>query len=946
MELQLAFSEPVSGVDATDLLVNGVPATGLVIDGNTYTFSFVQPNATVINVTWSMMHGIADLAVAPNSFDAFAPGSTWQYYTLDNIAPAIASITPPMGVTLRSLTQIAVTFNEPVTGVSAGDLLINSVAAATVTGSDAGPYTFYFTQPTTGAVEVVWGGGHGIQDLASPPNAFAGGDWTYVLDPNASFADKIVINEIMFNPASHLAQDEWIELHNTDSSPMTLTGWRFKRGIDFTFPHVTIPGGGYLVIAANVAAFEARYPGLDDVTGDWAGRLSNSDETLELETAEGELVQRVHYATEGDWARRVRGPVYSGGYRGWDWLCTADGTGPSFELINQQMPQDSGQNWLPSVASEGTPGAANSVASTNIAPLILKVAHIPAIPTSADPVIIRAQIVDELTNGMTVRLNWRNATSTSPGAFSNVEMFDDGAHGDGVAGDKIYGATIPAQGNLAVVEFYVQATDAQSQQRTWPAAAYDGTTLLGQVANALYQVDDTTTTFPQPMCRLIMTGAERQELSGIWASDNLGARIDAAMNGTFISRDGTGTEVRYRSGFRNRGNGTRSATPHNFRVDIVNDNRWHGVRAVNFNTQYTHSQVVGSMTSRMAGLAGEDSMFVRVRVNGLDLANSGSPQYGCYAYQEALNSDWAENHYPLDSQGNLYRCMRTADLHYLGNNWVSYTTGGYNYSKNSNQSENDWSDLFNLTYVLNNTPDSNYTAAVSQVMNMEAAVRYFAVLSLQGFGETALGSDGTADDYSIYRGVNDPRFVFMPHDHDTDFGIGVGARGPTDSIWRAANGSSLVNKLLKWPDFAPLYFAELHRLATGVFAPTNINATMDQLMVGVVPQGTIDTMKSWSAQRAANVLGQIPMSLTVTHSLTTAERVSAFDVANNCAKRVGERNPNANDQGERERGDVDGVDGRVECAGGGTATGDEQHFGAGDWNEQRGGWADQLYCLV
>jgi hypothetical protein len=193
-----------------------------------------------------------------------------------------------------------------------------------------------------------------------------------------------------------------------------------------------------------------------------------------------------------------------------------------------------------------------------------------------------------------VALYWRNATATTPPAFTNMAMFDDGAHNDGITGDQVYGASIPAQPHQAIVEFYIEAMDEQGLRRTWPGPAYDGTTLLGQVANALYQVDNSTATFPQPIYRLIMTGAERQELSAIWSVDNSGVRIDAAMNGTFVTSDGTGTEARYRCGFRNRGNGTRGAVPHNFRVSIPNEQRWHGVRELNLNTMYTHSQVLGS----------------------------------------------------------------------------------------------------------------------------------------------------------------------------------------------------------------------------------------------------------------------------------------------------------------------------------------------------------------
>ena len=43
------------------------------------------------------------------------------------------------------------------------------------------------------------------------------------------------------------------------------------------------------------------------------------------------------------------------------------------------------------------------------------------------------------------------------GTFEKTEMFDDGAHNDGAAGDGVFGGTIPGFGNGSYVRFYVEA---------------------------------------------------------------------------------------------------------------------------------------------------------------------------------------------------------------------------------------------------------------------------------------------------------------------------------------------------------------------------------------------------------------------------------------------------------------------------------------------------------
>ena len=46
----------------------------------------------------------------------------------------------------------------------------------------------------------------------------------------------VVINEIMYHPASELDADEWIELYNNGAAAVDVSGWKFTSGVNFTFP--------------------------------------------------------------------------------------------------------------------------------------------------------------------------------------------------------------------------------------------------------------------------------------------------------------------------------------------------------------------------------------------------------------------------------------------------------------------------------------------------------------------------------------------------------------------------------------------------------------------------------------------------------------------------------------------------------------------------------------
>lgn len=105
----------------------------------------------------------------------------------DVTPPRIASIEPAPGMVER-LTNVVVTFTEPVAGVSASDFFLGARAATSVQGT-AARYTFTFDPTDSGAVELRWDADTLITDLASPPNRFdpvAAGAWPYeIIDRTA-----------------------------------------------------------------------------------------------------------------------------------------------------------------------------------------------------------------------------------------------------------------------------------------------------------------------------------------------------------------------------------------------------------------------------------------------------------------------------------------------------------------------------------------------------------------------------------------------------------------------------------------------------------------------------------------------------------------------------------------------------------------------------------------
>jgi len=709
----------------------------------------------------------------------------------------------------------------------------------------------------------------------------------------------VMINEIMYHPYHGVNEgenlgEEYVELYNDGDESVDLAGWRFIDGVDFTFPDIVeIAAKGYLVIASDVNAFEAKYPGVTPVIGGWVGRLSNSGEEIELADGSGVIVDKVDYADQGDWAERLLGPV-DHKHRGWTWSDDHDRNGESLELINPKVSNEHGQNWAASNTGRGTPGAINSAKGGDIAPLILDVEHSPIIPRANDPVIVTAQIIDELATGVTATLHHRIDGQPS---FNTVTMFDDASNGDRTAGDGVYTGQIPAQADRAIVEFYVRTSDAGANIRTWPPpSTVNGTP--EQITNVLYQVNDSYdpnapwAPGSQPIYYIIMKATELTELTDIGDGNLDGdppfaseAMSNAQMNATFISIDGVQTRVRYRVGVRNRGNRSRYDPPMCYRVNFAHDRAWKGVTALNINSQDTHLQLMGSVLFQLAGLPAPEAWAVQVRVNGNDQALSSGRMYGSYVALEVYDGRWAENHFPDDDEGNIYRCTYHDDdispRTYAGLDYKSTMTEyRENYPKKTHASYDDYSDLLNLIDKLNNNsiPDANFIDEVAQVVNIEKWMQYLAADALMGNREGGL-TDGRGDDFAMYRGIEDTRFWLLPHDLDTVLGQGDHDYRPQWDIFNYVTRNGGVNgleRLMDQPEVIKEYYGQYRKLVRRLFDPNKIYPVIDRMLGHWVSASEIEGnngIKEFIAERIDSILKggypgasddpQIPQEFTV-----------------------------------------------------------------------------------
>ncbi len=117
--------------------------------------------------------------------------------------------------------------------------------------------------------------------------------------------DALHVTEVMYHPLDEETIDgdafEFIELKNTGPETLDLSGVRFTEGITFTFPEGTVLASGRLVVlVANQAAFQTRYPGVE-VFGAYDGNLSNGGERIALADDQGNALVAFTYDDASPW---------------------------------------------------------------------------------------------------------------------------------------------------------------------------------------------------------------------------------------------------------------------------------------------------------------------------------------------------------------------------------------------------------------------------------------------------------------------------------------------------------------------------------------------------------------------------------------------------------------------------------------------------------------------
>ena len=200
-----------------------------------------------------------------------------------------------------------------------------------------------------------------------------------------------------------------------------------------------------------------------------------------------------------------------------------------------------------------SPTNANSSGVAILGPAILDPTHSPNVPTDTEDVGVTVRVQPTFNDVASVVVRYRVMYNTE----QETPMFDDGFHGDGVAGDRIYGATLPfssASTNGQMLRWHFRAVDTLSNTSRWPLFASPGDTeYLGTIV-------ETNVISQLPVVHLFVSSGQTGAID-----QQGGGRISAFYDGEFYDNIHMQLRGNSTSGFNKKSHRIEFNRDHPFR---------------------------------------------------------------------------------------------------------------------------------------------------------------------------------------------------------------------------------------------------------------------------------------------------------------------------------------------------------------------------------------------
>ncbi len=485
----------------------------------------------------------------------------------------------------------------------------------------------------------------------------------------AMIAEFLTKNVGGYEDKNHDTPD-WIELVNPGTTDVNLAGWSLTDDATkprlWTFPAVVMAPGARLVVFASG---KNRINPADELHTNF--KLSSDGGFLALVDSSGTLVHSF------DGYPRQEGNV-------------------SFGILDSGSPSDGHSGWRyftpsPKAAAGETPHIFSAAA-------IYDMQSTPAAPVAGDAITVTIRTSPEVVQGIPPSLSYQVMFNQE----YQVNFADDGQHGDGAAGDGLWGAVIPAGASAGkMIRWRASLTSASVLSR-WPINGnpnlplplFEGTVIGGNTAGQAlptYQIFEENYVFPV-------------------STNQTGIDSDSGRRGAFFGNGVLHDNVL----FRIKGTTSRYLLKRSHRVDFNpgREFQWSpdlpGQRELNLNSEYVDPSY----------LRQNQQLWMH-----RDSGKSGAPHFPVRLLMNGENWQLAFHTYPADSE-----LMEILGLDPRGAIYkqVSELNGGYAEKKSRKwESSSDLAAL--VSGVSENNSSSNRSRYIHDNLNLPAVINYLAV---------------------------------------------------------------------------------------------------------------------------------------------------------------------------------------------------------------------------
>ena len=320
------------------------------------------------------------------------------------------------------------------------------------------------------------------------------------------------------------------------------------------------------------------------------------------------------------------------------------------------------------------------------------------------------------------------------------------------------------------------------------------------------------------------------------------------------SMPSTGIKMKGNSSFNNPGN------KKSFKVDLNEFNpagEYDEIKKFNLNNgfkdpTFMREKVCLDFLNRN-GMVAPRCTYARVYLNNV--------YWGLYILvEEVSSSKFLKQRYP-DNDGNLFKGDPNGDMKWYG----SAQSGYYNkYSLETNETQNDWSDLVHVLDIINNTSPSEFYDSLETVFESWSAVYYMAAMNIFANLDSYIGS---GHNFFVYDDSTNFMFHWIPWDVNEAFGnfnMGMNITQlqnlPYNYVNQPAN-RPVATKMLADPTYHAMYISAMCDLMQD-FSPAFLDTYIDSISNKIRNDVYADNQKFFSNQQFEDNInmnvGQLP----------------------------------------------------------------------------------------